>query len=133
MKYNWNKEKNEILKETRYISFEEIVEYLEDGLILKDEEHPLKEKYPNQRIYYININDSLIGRDIRMVSRISKAAEGVRSNFSGYAGDIYGFDLDIVVTKPTIGPADYTADLDAVNLYYRASDELNFLSVMEEF
>ena len=57
MKYNWNKEKNEILKETRYISFEEIVEYLEDGFIIKDEEHPLKEKYPNQRIYYININD----------------------------------------------------------------------------
>ena len=52
---------------------------------------------------------------------------------AGYAGDIYGFDLDIVVTKPTIGPADYTADLDAVNLYYRASDELNFLSVMEEY
>ena len=48
MKYNWNKEKNEILKETRYISFEEIVEYLEDGLILKDEEHPLN-IYPSRR------------------------------------------------------------------------------------
>lgn len=44
--------------------------------------------YAQEGKYYININDSLIGRDIRMVSRISKAAEGVRSNFSGYAGDI---------------------------------------------
>ena len=38
--------------------------------------------------YYININDTLFGRDIRMVSRISRAAEGARFNFSGYAGDI---------------------------------------------
>ena len=57
MKYNWNKEKNKILKETRHISFEEIVEYLENGFLAKDEEHPLKEKYPNQRIYCINIDN----------------------------------------------------------------------------
>ncbi len=43
--------------------------------------------YEKDGKYYININDSLIGRDIRMVSRISKAAEGLRNGFSGYAGD----------------------------------------------
>ncbi len=38
--------------------------------------------------YYLNIPDSLMGRDIRMVSRISKAAEGKHTAFDGYAGDI---------------------------------------------
>jgi len=37
--------------------------------------------------YYININDSLFDRDIILVSRISKSAEGIRSSFDGYAGD----------------------------------------------
>ena len=37
--------------------------------------------------YFININDTLFDRDIIMVTRISKAAEGIRSSFDGYAGD----------------------------------------------
>lgn len=44
--------------------------------------------YKQDDKFYININDTLLGRDIRMVSRISKAAEGLRAMFSGYAGDI---------------------------------------------
>ena len=35
----------------------------------------------------ININDSVIGRDIQIVSRIVKSAEGGRISFGGYAGD----------------------------------------------
>ena len=38
--------------------------------------------------WYISINDSIIGRDIELVSRISKSAEGGRRGFNGYAGDI---------------------------------------------
>lgn len=56
MKYNWNKEKNEILQETRNISFEEIVEYINNGFVIMDDKHPNIDKYPNQKIYYININ-----------------------------------------------------------------------------
>lgn len=40
--------------------------------------------------WYLKINDSLIGRDLMMVSRISKSAEGGRRSFSGYAGDQIG-------------------------------------------
>ena len=55
--YKWNEEKNELLKKTRNISFEEIVIYLEKGNIFKELEHHNKDKYPNQRIYLININN----------------------------------------------------------------------------
>src|SRR5215203_5763664 len=37
--------------------------------------------------YFFEIPDSLLSRDILSVARISKGAVGVRSNFSGYAGD----------------------------------------------
>lgn len=42
--------------------------------------------------WYININDSIIGRDIEVVSRVSKSAEGSRimGGFAGYAGDQIG-------------------------------------------
>jgi len=43
--------------------------------------------YSQEGRYFININDSLFGRDIIMVTRISKAAAGIRSDFDGYAGD----------------------------------------------
>ena len=45
----WNFEKNEILKKTRGISFEEIIEAATSET-LADYEHPNKDKYPNQRI-----------------------------------------------------------------------------------
>lgn len=44
--------------------------------------------YEQDGRFFINIPDSLLGRDIRMVSRVSKSAEGIRGSFSGYAGDI---------------------------------------------
>ncbi|OFY42660.1 MAG: hypothetical protein A2X18_13280 [Bacteroidetes bacterium GWF2_40_14] len=37
--------------------------------------------------FFINIPDSLFKREILMVTRISKAAAGIRSSFDGYAGD----------------------------------------------
>lgn len=41
--------------------------------------------YKQNGKYYLNINDTLLGRDIRMVSRISRAAEGIQNS---YAGDV---------------------------------------------
>ena len=55
--YTWNEEKNEFLKKIRNISFEEVLIYLKNKDIVDDLEHHNKEKYPNQRIYLININD----------------------------------------------------------------------------
>lgn len=40
--------------------------------------------------YFFEIADSLIGREILVVNRISKAAAGMRNFFFGYAGDMIG-------------------------------------------
>ena len=48
-------EKNELLKEQRGISFEDVILALESGNLLDDIEHPNKEKYPNQNIFIIVI------------------------------------------------------------------------------
>ena len=54
IQYDWNDEKNEILKEERGISFEQVVLHIEKGDILQ---HPNREKYPNQKIIVIRIID----------------------------------------------------------------------------
>ena len=46
--------------------------------------------YNQEGKYYISINDSIIGRDLELVSRIGKSAEGGRRGFNGYAGDVVG-------------------------------------------
>ena len=48
-------EKNEILKEQRGVSFEDVILSIEDGNLLDDLEHPNKEKYPNQNMFIILI------------------------------------------------------------------------------
>ncbi|HEX2629934.1 MAG TPA: zinc-dependent metalloprotease [Chitinophagaceae bacterium] len=40
--------------------------------------------------YYFEIPDAMLGREILVVNRISKAAAGMRSGFFGYAGDQIG-------------------------------------------
>lgn len=40
--------------------------------------------------YYFEIGDSMFGREILVVNRISKAAAGMRNGFFGYAGDEVG-------------------------------------------
>jgi uncharacterized DUF497 family protein len=53
----WNFEKNSILIETRGISFDEIIEAINQGLVLSDTKHPNSEKFPNQRLMIIAINN----------------------------------------------------------------------------
>ena len=58
MKYlSWSLEKNEILKRTRNISFEEIAYLIESDQILGVEENP---KHPNQKIYILEIDNYAI-------------------------------------------------------------------------
>ena len=54
---------------------------------------------------------------------------------AGYAGDIFGFaDIPFIGgAKPSMGPDDYTADLDAVNIYNRTLDDENMLFIMDEY
>lgn len=57
MYYHWNLDKNELLKQERGISFEEIVFHLSVGDLWKISEHPNQERYPGQSIYYVIVND----------------------------------------------------------------------------
>ena len=54
---NWNPDKNQQLIIERGVSFEDIVYYLQQGALLDDLEHPNSSKYPDQRIFVVNIND----------------------------------------------------------------------------
>jgi len=55
--YQWNTEKNKILKEQRGVSFERVVMHIENGDVLDIIDHPNKTKYLHQQILVININD----------------------------------------------------------------------------
>ena len=55
--YRWNEEKNELLKQERGISFEEIVDHIRQGDLLFVKEHPNPERYPRQQMFVIRIGD----------------------------------------------------------------------------
>lgn len=55
--YNWNKDKNILLKKTRGISFEQVVMHIENGDLIDIIKHPNSQKYSNQKILAINVND----------------------------------------------------------------------------
>ena len=54
---NWNPNKNRKLIEERDISFEDVIFSLQSGGLLDDMSHPNKEKYPQQRVFVIAIDD----------------------------------------------------------------------------
>ena len=54
---NWNSEKSLKLKKERGISFEDITFYIKNNLILDNIVHPNQEKYRNQKILILNINN----------------------------------------------------------------------------
>ncbi|MBU1122140.1 MAG: BrnT family toxin [Candidatus Omnitrophica bacterium] len=55
--FEWDGNKNEILKSSRNISFEEIVFYIANDFILDVISHPNSTKYPNQRMFIVNIDN----------------------------------------------------------------------------
>ena len=57
MSFYWNEEKNVLLKQERGVSFERIVVAIEEGHLLDILEHPNKEKYRNQIILVVEIED----------------------------------------------------------------------------
>lgn len=54
---NWNAEKNQLLMSERGVSFEDVVFALQSGKLLDDGSHPNNEKYPNQRLFVVQIDD----------------------------------------------------------------------------
>jgi hypothetical protein len=58
MKYfSWNIEKNEMLKQERNVSFEEVIFHIQRGDLLAILEHHNKDRYPGQKIFVVNIDD----------------------------------------------------------------------------
>jgi uncharacterized DUF497 family protein len=58
MKYfSWDSKKNELLQRERGISFEEVIYFIDKGQLLDILQHPNQEKYENQKIFVVNIND----------------------------------------------------------------------------
>ena len=58
MKYfSWSEEKNQLLKEERQISFEDVVFYISQGFLLDVLEHPNQEKYQGQKIFVVEIDE----------------------------------------------------------------------------
>ena len=53
----WSEEKNQLLKITRGISFEDILEKIEKKEILAIKRHPNYKKYPNQKIFIFKIKN----------------------------------------------------------------------------
>ncbi len=56
MVFNWNNEKNDELKKTRNVGFEEIVIAIENGDVLDILENPAK-KYRHQIVILVNYRD----------------------------------------------------------------------------
>ena len=57
MTFNWDDEKNERLKRTRGVSFEEMVIAIEDGNVVDVLQHPNADRYPNQLVYLVEYKD----------------------------------------------------------------------------
>jgi hypothetical protein len=57
MQLDYSPEKNSQLKKVRGIGFEDVALAIEEGRVLDVIEHHNTKKYPNQKIYVVNIND----------------------------------------------------------------------------
>lgn len=55
--YQWDDEKNAVLKKIRGVSFEQVVMHIENGDVLDVMAHPNKTTYPDQQLLVVNIND----------------------------------------------------------------------------
>jgi uncharacterized DUF497 family protein len=55
--FDWNEEKNALLKKVRKVSFENIVTAINEKKILDIIEHPNKKFYSNQKAYIIKIEN----------------------------------------------------------------------------
>ena len=55
--YDWNDDKNELLKKWRGVSFEQVVLAIVSGDLVDRVKHPNPEKYQNQRVLLVKIED----------------------------------------------------------------------------
>ena len=55
--YDWNDEKNELLKKLPGVSFEQVLLAIVSGNLVDRVKHPNPEKYPNQRVFLVKIEN----------------------------------------------------------------------------
>lgn len=55
--FDWNKEKNILLKKKRGVSFEDLVNAVIEGSLLDIIDHPNKEKFSNQQVFVIEFDN----------------------------------------------------------------------------
>jgi len=55
--FEWDPDKNEVLRSGRGISFEEITFHIMQGDLLDVLEHPNVERYAGQKIFIVRVND----------------------------------------------------------------------------
>jgi len=55
--FDWSLQKNEKLQLERGISFEDVIFSIQHDGLMDILEHPQKNKFPNQRIFVVNINE----------------------------------------------------------------------------
>ena len=55
MRYEWNEEKNKLLKDSRDVGFEEVLLAIDEGRLLDVIPHHNLEKYPNQKLFIVRI------------------------------------------------------------------------------
>ncbi len=53
--FDWNDEKNEFLRSTCGVSFEDVVFHIQNGDVLDIIKHPNEARYPKQNLIVINI------------------------------------------------------------------------------
>ena len=56
-RYAWNTEKDSELIDKREISFERVIYHIERGDLLDIVDHPNHSKYPNQKMFIVDINN----------------------------------------------------------------------------
>lgn len=59
MEYRYNPDKDLILMEIRQICFQDVIDVITDGKALGIKKHPNIDKYPNQYLIYIPLNDDV--------------------------------------------------------------------------
>lgn len=55
--FNWNAGKNQLLMAERGVSFEDVLYAFQAGQLLDEVAHPNTEKYPQQRVFIVCIDD----------------------------------------------------------------------------
>jgi uncharacterized DUF497 family protein len=57
MNFKWDIEKNRLLKSERDVCFEDVVTLIYEDKVLDIIKHPNSEKYPNQKLYIVRLNN----------------------------------------------------------------------------